>query len=165
MGGRGGVKLPRGGSQNDKLMRTLALEVRNDIHYGKEALRVAQQALREFEALKEGGEGESSPAAKRRRRELHRQTLTERETERIDRSRERNLFMNLTSFVVIASVCFGALTAIFMVLTAKYAQPWGYTCSGIGLALTALTGAVAPRWLLPLFSPARSELVGPREEA
>lgn len=162
---RGGMELSKG-SQNDRLVRTLVLEVRNNIRYQKEAMRLARQALQAFESLK-GEEGGDKPdsAAKKRRRELHEQTIKDRETERKDRSRERNLFMNLTALVVISSVFFGGLTAIFVVLTAKYSQPWGYAGSVIGLTLTLITSLAGPRGMRMLFSLVPAEWVDRSEEA
>lgn len=168
--GRQGAVVPKGGmelskgSQNDKLVRTLVYEVRNNMRYQKEAMRLAQQAMSAFEALQEGRAEKPDRAAKQRTRELHEQTIKDRETDRDDRSRERNMFMNLTALVVVSSVLFGALTAVFLVLTAKYSQPWGYAGSGVGLALTLITSVVGPRGIRMLFSLVPAEWVDESKE-
>lgn len=97
-------------------------------------------------------------AARKRKDERHRQEIRERETAREDASRERNLFTTLTAISVVATVFFAGCTMVFLFLTAKYSQPWGYAGSGASLALTViigLTGGMSQR-LRALFSLAKS---------
>jgi len=69
------------------------------------------------------------------RRQLLAQQLAERDTKRKDGSRERYVFMGLTSFCVLATI-------LLVCLTAKYAQPWGYAGSATCLALTSVIGVL-----------------------
>ncbi len=79
----------------------------------------------EFGERREGRTGEE-----RRTEKLLAQEIRERETERMDRSRERNVFMALTALSVI-----GTLGLAFV--SAMHAHPWFYAGSGIGLVLSA----------------------------
>jgi hypothetical protein len=77
---------------------------------------------------------------RRRGEELHVQDLLAKETDRIDGSRERNSIVSLNTAIVIATMVLAAFTMIFMVLTVKYQQPWGYAGTGVSLALTLIMG-------------------------
>ncbi|HEU4393831.1 MAG TPA: hypothetical protein VFR04_09400 [Solirubrobacterales bacterium] len=117
------------------------------------------------EEAAEKREDRREKAAERRANECHEQEMKERETTREDSSRERNLFISLTVICVIATLVFSAVTIVFLFLTAKYSQPWGYVGSGIGLALTVATGATAPKGFRLLFSLAKTGGKGQEDES
>ncbi len=96
-------------------------------------------------------------ASRRRKGERHAQELRERAKNLEDGSRERNMVVTLNAVGVLATIFFAACTVAFLFLTAKYAQPWGYAGSGIGLALTAILGlGRISQQFQTLFSLARS---------
>ena len=96
--------------------------------------------------------------AEKRADESHEQTLRERKTNLQDTSRERNLLMTLTTTSVIATIFFAGCTVIFLALTAKYAQPWGYAASAASFGLTTIASltAATPKRFQMLLSLAKS---------
>jgi hypothetical protein len=164
--------------QGSKLLDTADQILRQEIHANNEdRAKQTEAKIKDLDARREAelpenrerrlGKEERENQSQNRKNERHDQQMRERETARIDGSRERNLFMNLTAASVIATLFFGACTLVFLFLTAKYSQPWGYAGSVASLALTGITGFTGrtPQRLGLLFLSPKADDEGSDSEA
>jgi hypothetical protein len=102
--------------------------------------RIEQQEAQKQKQERHMHEMQQLQVEHKRGDDLHAQDLLAKETDRKDTSRERNSVVSLNTIVAVTTIVLAAFTMIFVALTAKYHQSWGYLGTGVSLALTVTMG-------------------------